>query len=47
MLLGFAPGWSVGRHIYDLTGIYNDRFGMAAMFGLAILIVGLADMLMK
>ncbi len=47
MLLGFAPGWAIGRHIYDLTGVYNDRFGLAATFGAAILIVALLELLLK
>lgn len=47
MILGFAPGWSIGRHIYDLSGMYNDRFGLAAMFGASILVVGLIEMLLR
>lgn len=47
MILGFAPGWSIGRHIYDLSGMYNDRFGMAAMFGASLLIVGLVEALLR
>jgi hypothetical protein len=47
MLLGFLPGWSIGRQVYDLTGIYNDRFGLAAMFGAAWLVVGFSDLLIK
>jgi len=47
MILGFSPGWAIGRHIYDLSGIYNDRFGLAATFGAALLVVALLDMLLK
>jgi hypothetical protein len=47
LLLGFAPGWSIGRHLYDQTGLYNDRFGMAGMFGAALLLVALLDLLLK
>lgn len=47
LILGFAPGWSIGRHIYDLTGIYNDRFGMAGMFGAALMVVAALDFLLK
>lgn len=47
MLFGFLPGWMIGRHIYDLGGIYNDRFGLAAMFGAALLTVALIEMLLK
>lgn len=47
MLLGFAPGWTIGGHIYDLTGIYNDRFGLAAMFGAALILVGLVEWLVR
>jgi hypothetical protein len=46
-ICGFLPGWMIGRHIYDLTGIYNDRFGLASMFGAALLIVGLIELLLK
>jgi hypothetical protein len=41
------PGWSIGRHISDLSGIYNDRFGLAAMFGASLLIVGLVELLLR
>lgn len=47
VLLGFTPGWTIGAHITDLSGIYNDRFGLAAMFGAAILVVGLIEALIK
>jgi hypothetical protein len=47
VLAGFLPGWMIGRHIYDLTGIYNDRFGLAAMFGAAVLSVALVEMLLR
>lgn len=47
MAFGFAPGWTIGGHIYDLTGIYNDRFGLAAMFGAALTLVGLLEWLVK
>lgn len=47
LTFGFLPGWMIGRHIYDLSGIYNDRFGLASMFGAALLIVGLVEMLVK
>lgn len=47
IIFGFAPGWAIGRHIYDLTGVYNDRFGLAASFGAALLLVALLDMLMR
>jgi len=45
LIFGFLPGWMIGRHVYDLSGIYNDRFGMASMFGAAIVIVGLIEFL--
>lgn len=47
MIAGFLPGWAIGRHIYDLSGIYNDRFGLAAMPGAALLVVALCRMLLK
>jgi hypothetical protein len=47
LLLGFAPGWSIGRSISDPGGSYNDRFGLAAMAGASLLIVGLFEWLLK
>ena len=47
MVLGFAPGWSIGRTISDLSGRYNDRFGLAAMLGASLLVVGLFEGLFK
>lgn len=43
VILGFLPGWIIGRHIYDLSGVYNDRFGLASMPGAALLVVALVD----
>lgn len=47
LLAGFGPGWTIGRHITGESGLYNDRFGLAAMFGLAILLVTLIDTLIR
>ena len=47
MLLGFAPGWTTGRSMSDTGGLYNDRFGMAAMAGASLLLVGLVEGALK
>lgn len=47
MMAGFLPGWMIGRHIYDLSGVYNDRFGLAAMFGAALVVTGLVEAFIK
>ena len=47
LLAGLLPGWAVGHHIFAPTSAYNDRFGLAAMFGAALLLVGLLEMLSK
>ena len=39
MVLGFIPGWGIGRTIADTSGLYNDRFGLPAMFGSSIVVV--------
>lgn len=39
-ILGLLPGWIIGRGISDPSGLYNDRFGLAAMPGVSILLVG-------
>lgn len=41
MILGSLPGWITDRNV--LQGLYGGRFGLAAMFGLSILVVGLLD----
>lgn len=46
LLGGFGPGWVIGQHITN-AGLYNDRFGLAAMFGLAILVVLAIDWLVR
>ncbi len=43
LLGGFAPGWAIGRFITDTGTLYNDRFGLAAMFGTSILLVAFLD----
>ncbi|HSF83756.1 MAG TPA: hypothetical protein VLA49_21165 [Anaerolineales bacterium] len=40
-LLGSLPAWITDRFV--LHGLYGGRFGLAAMFGLSILIVGLLE----
>lgn len=47
MLLGFAPGWSTGQSITVSTGMYNDRFGLAAMAGAALVVVSLIDWIIQ
>lgn len=47
MVLGFLPGWAINRHLYDLTGSYNDRFGVAAMLGASLALVGIVEWLFK
>lgn len=42
-LLGSLPVWVTERHV--LTGLHGGRFGLAAMFGISILLVGLLDWL--
>jgi hypothetical protein len=41
VFLGSLPGWLTDRQA--LSGLYGGRFGMAAMFGASILVVGLLD----
>jgi hypothetical protein len=39
IVFGCAPGWSIGRTASDTSGIWNDRFALAAMFAAALFIV--------
>lgn len=41
LLLGLAPGWLIGRQLSMDTGLWNDRFGMGAMPGAALLVAAL------
>jgi hypothetical protein len=45
--LGMLPGWIIGRSISDPSGLYNDRFGLAAMPGVSLLLVGIIIMIIK
>ncbi len=47
MLAGFAPGWMIGRQILDPAWAYNDRFGLAAMPGAALIMVAGAEQLLR
>ena len=47
VLAGFAPGWAIGRQISDLSGLYNDRFGLAAMLGAGILVAAFIDLFLR
>jgi hypothetical protein len=40
VVLGCLPGWLIGRTVSDSYGLWNDRFGLAAMFGAGLFIVG-------
>lgn len=43
VVLGAVPGWLIGRQVSDLSGIWNDRFGMASMAGAGLLVVALTE----
>lgn len=43
IILGAIPGWLIGRQVSDLSGIWNDRFGMASMAGAGLLVVALTE----
>ena len=43
IILGAVPGWLIGRQVSDLSGIWNDRFGMASMAGAGLLVVSLTE----
>ncbi len=47
MLLGFAPGWAIGQEITITTSMYNDRFGLAAMVGAALVVTALVDWIIQ
>ncbi len=47
MLAGFAPGWMIGRQILDPAWAYNDRFGLAAMPGAALVVVTGVELLLR
>jgi len=47
MLAGFAPGWAIGRSYSSSDGLFNDRFGLAAMLGASILVVTLIALLVR
>jgi hypothetical protein len=39
MVLGFIPGWGLGRTIVDASGVYNDRFGLVSALGSSLFLV--------
>jgi hypothetical protein len=41
IVFGCLPSWIIMRSVGDSTGMWNDRFGLAAMFGASLFIVGL------
>ncbi len=47
VVLGAVPGWMIDRHVGDLSGIWNDRFGMASMAGAGLVVVALVELLFK
>ena len=46
-ILGMLPGWIIGRSISDPSGLYNDRFGLAALPGVSLLLIGIIITLIK
>jgi hypothetical protein len=46
MLMGFLPGWAIGDH-FASANQYNDRYGLAAIPGAALLIVTGLGLLIK
>jgi hypothetical protein len=47
MVLGFAPGWVIGRQYSDASGMFNDRFGLAAMVGAALVVTAIVDWIIQ
>jgi len=47
VVLGAAPGWAIGRTVSGEYGLWNDRYGIAAMFGASLFLVGLVSILVK
>jgi hypothetical protein len=39
VILGCAPGWSIGRTVSADFGLWNDRFALGAMFAAALFII--------
>jgi hypothetical protein len=42
LIFGFAPAWATERHI-NLSALYTDRYGLAAMFGASLILVALLE----
>ncbi len=47
MVTGFAPGWAIGRQYSDTSGLFNDRFGLAAMVGAALIVTAIVDWIVQ
>ena len=47
MILGFIPGWGLGRTIVDTSGMYNDRFGLVSELGTSIFLVSFLSWLIQ
>jgi hypothetical protein len=46
MVAGFLPAWAIDQHLVT-TENYADRYGLAAMFGAALVLVGLAGFFLR
>jgi hypothetical protein len=47
MVAGFAPGWAIGRQYTETVGLFNDRFGLAAMAGTALIVTAMVDWIIQ
>ena len=47
MVAGFVPGWVIGRQYSDPNGLFNDRFGLAAMFGAALIVTAIVEWIIQ
>jgi hypothetical protein len=45
-VLGLAPIWVIGQQVAS-TGLYSDRFGLPAMLGASLLVVGISELFSK
>ncbi len=45
IIFGCLPGWIILRSVSDASGIWNDRFGLPAMFSASLFVVGLISWL--
>ncbi len=47
MMLGFAPGWTIYGNIATSQGLYNDRYGLAAMPWAALTVISSVWLLLR